>query len=414
MRGEARRRAALPPLTPRVLGLGPAVAAPPRASAAAAARAPGRGRGGGAARRECVGGAAVGEEVGDGGGSSSSSASAVDFDDLGFGCEHVGRTRMFVAKHNPLGWSGDLRPYGPLEFDPAAQVLNYGQSIFEGMKAQRTPTGDIVLFRPDQNALRMMDGALRMAMPQVPENFFVKAVVETVQANAHLVPPHGKGSLYVRPLLLGSGAILGLGPAPEYTFLVYVAPVGAYFKGGQLDPIDLVVEQTFHRAAPGGTGGTKAAGNYSPVLPAQLRAKAEGFADVIYLDAVSNLYLEEVSSCNIFVVKGNRISTPPLTGTILPGITRKSVIELARSRGYEVHEEPVSIDAAMDADEMFTCGTAVVLCPVGSITYGGAKKQYGAPGEPTPVALELYQALTDLQLQKSADPFGWVYPVEGV
>ena len=356
----------------------------------------------------------MGEEVGDGGGSSSSSASAVDFDDLGFGCEHVGRTRMFVAKHNPLGWSGDLRPYGPLEFDPAAQVLNYGQSIFEGMKAQRTLTGDIVLFRPDQNALRMMDGALRMAMPQVPENFFVKAVVETVQANAHLVPPHGKGSLYVRPLLLGSGAILGLGPAPEYTFLVYVAPVGAYFKGGQLDPIDLVVEQTFHRAAPGGTGGTKAAGNYSPVLPAQLRAKAEGFADVIYLDAVSNLYLEEVSSCNIFVVKGNRISTPPLTGTILPGITRKSVIELARSRGYEVHEEPVSIDAAMDADEMFTCGTAVVLCPVGSITYGGAKKQYGAPGEPTPVALELYQALTDLQLQKSADPFGWVYPVEGV
>merc|ERR1712078_978735 len=261
--------------------------------------------------------------------------------------------------------AGGLQEYAPLQLDPCAQVLNYGQSIFEGMKAQRTPEGEVVLFRPEENARRMMEGALRMSMPQVPEDFFLDAVEQTVRANEGLGPPH------------------------EYTFLVYCSPVGAYFKGGQLAPIDLTVEQTFHRAAPGGTGGTKAAGNYSPVLPAQLEAKGKGFSDVVYLDAVENRYLEEVSSCNLFVVDGDRIRTPPLTGTILPGVTRRSVIELARAEGFTVEEAPVSVDEAMRADEVFTTGTAVVLCPVGSLTYGGERRQFGEPGEPTPAALKL-------------------------
>jgi len=342
----------------------------------------------------------------------------VDFDDLGFGAEHRLRTAMFRgqcagAGGGAAGWEGGIQEYGPLQLDPCAQVLNYGQSIFEGMKAQRTPEGEVVLFRPEENARRMMQGALRMSMPQVPEDFFLDAVEQTVRANEELVPPHGKGSLYVRPLLLGTGAILGLGPAPEYTFLVYCSPVGAYFKGGQLAPIDLTVEQTFHRAAPGGTGGTKAAGNYSPVLPAQLEAKGRGFSDVVYLDAVENRYLEEVSSCNLFVVDGDRIRTPPLTGTILPGVTRKSVIELARAEGFTVDEAPVSVDDAMRADEVFTTGTAVVLCPVGSLTYGGERRQFGQPGEPTPAALKLYTALTDIQLGKLPDPYGWVKRVVG-
>jgi branched-chain amino acid aminotransferase len=294
---------------------------------------------------------------------------------------------------------------------PSAQVLNYGQSVFEGMKAQRSKKGHIVLFRPDCNAERMKDGADRLSMVAPSTEEFIAAVEATVKANASFVPPEGKGSLYLRPLLMGTGPILGLGPAPSYTFCIYCAAVGAYFKGGQLTPINLKVDTEFHRSAPRGMGGTKAAGNYSPVLVTQLAAKREGFADVLYLDAKHDKYLEEVSSCNIFVVHGKTISTPPISGSILPGVTRRSIIQLARARGYTVNEERVSIDAAMEADEVFTTGTAVVLSPVGSLTYNGQKREFGKNGEPTPVALELYDALTGLQQERIEDEFGWVHRV---
>jgi branched-chain amino acid aminotransferase len=335
-----------------------------------------------------------------------------DWESLGFGLQKVGHT-MFLATCDAGAqeWSGGLQPYGPLPIYPSAQALNYGQAVFEGMKAQRSAAGRTVLFRPGCNAERMAAGAARLSMAAPPHDLFISAVEETVRANAELVPPQGKGSLYLRPLLVGTGPILGLGPAPSYTFVVYCAAVGAYFKGGQLMPIDLVVETRFHRAAPGGMGGTKAAGNYSPVLVTQLAAKREGYADVVYLDAKTDTYLEEVSSCNIFVVKGRRVRTPPLQGTILPGVTRRSVIELARARGYEVEEVAVSVAEAMEADEVFTTGTAVVLSPVGSLTYEGRRRQFGAEGEPTPVALELYSALTALQQEREPDPFGWVHPV---
>ena len=215
--------------------------------------------------------------------------------------------------------AGGLQPYGPMQLFPSAQALNYGQAIFEGMKAQRSAGGRIVLFRPDCNAERMAEGAARMSMAVPPKDLFLRAVVETVKANAAFIPPAGKGSLYLRPLLLGSGPILGLGPAPAYTLVVYCAAVGAYFKGGQLSPIDLLVETRFHRAAPGGMGGTKCAGNYSPVLVTQLAAKKDGYADVVYLDAKSDTYLEEVSSCNLFAVKGRTIRTPPLQVRPAPG-----------------------------------------------------------------------------------------------
>jgi branched-chain amino acid aminotransferase len=361
---------------------------------------------------------------------------------------------MYVATWTEeTGWQeGGLRPYGPLELLPSAQALNYGQAIFEGMKALRpegggggggsggngsnasngssngssngassspSSSGDIVLFRPDRNAARMAAGAERMAMPPVPSSLFVSAVEKTVRANASYVPPAGKGSFYLRPLLLGTGPILGLGPAPSFTFAVFGAAVGAYFKGGQLTPIHLLVEEQFHRSAPRGMGGTKAAGNYSPVLPSQLAAKRAGYSDVIYLDARHDRYLEEVSSCNVFCVKGKRISTPPLAGSILPGVTRASVIELARARGYEVVEEAVDVEDAMEADELFTTGTAVVVCSVGSLTYKGQKRRFvkeaaaetGGEEKPGPVALEIYEALTGLQTGKRPDEFGWVHPV---
>lgn len=335
----------------------------------------------------------------------------IDWDNLGFGLDNVAKF-MYLATCDPSGkWQGEMQPYGPLNMMPSAQVLNYGQAVFEGMKAQRSAKGRIVLFRPDQNAARMKEGARRLCMPEVPEELFIEAVAETVKANKSYVPPPGKGSLYMRPLLLGSGPILGLGSAPSFTFVIFCAAVGAYFKGGQLTPIDLIVENQFHRAAPGGMGGTKAAGNYSPVLKTQIQAKGEGYADVVYLDAKTDTFLEEVSSCNIFVAKGKTIKTPPLQGTILPGVTRKSVIELARSKGYTVLEEDVSADEAMEADEVFTTGTAVVLSSVGSLTYKGNRKQYGEPGKPTPIALELYETLTGLQSENTEDEFGWVYPV---
>ncbi|KAK9857632.1 hypothetical protein WJX84_000237, partial [Apatococcus fuscideae] len=183
--------------------------------------------------------------------------------------------------------------------------------------------------------------------------------------------------------------------------------------GGQLTPIDLIVEERFHRAAPGGMGGTKAAGNYSPVLKTQLAAKQDGFADVVYLDAKHDKYLEEVSSCNIFVVKGKTIRTPALGGTILPGVTRSSVMRLAEAHGYTVEEGDVTVDEGMEADEIFTSGTAVVVCSVGSLQYRGHRRRFGPSEgkEPGPVALEIYNALTKLQLEEEEDPFGWVYPV---
>jgi len=338
--------------------------------------------------------------------------SAIDWDTLGFGLDHVGHT-MFVGTSDASGnYKGELRPYGPLEMMPSAQVLNYGQALFEGMKAQMSHKGRIVLFRPQANAERMEEGAMRMSMAPVPRPFFIDAVKQVVRTNRELVPPMGKGAMYIRPLLLGSAPILGLGPSPQFTFVIFCAAVGSYFNGGQLQPIHLLVEEKFHRAAPGGMGSTKCAGNYSPVLLTQLRAKKEGYDDVVYLDALTNTNLEEVSSCNIFTVKGDIIKTPPLKGTILSGVTRRSVIEIARHEGFTVLEEHVSAQEAMEADEVFTTGTAVVLATLGSLTYKGERRKYGTEGVPTQIGLRLYNALTGIQNEAVEDPHGWVEPVD--
>ena len=338
------------------------------------------------------------------------SAADIDWDDLGFG---LTETAFMVKVQCDIDgeWAASaVEPYGDLSLSPAAAVLNYGQGIFEGMKAFRTVDGEVVTFRPDQNAARFAEGAGRMSMPPVPESIFVDAVKKCISANRDFIPPEGKGSLYLRPLLIGTGPILGLGPAPSYTFLVYCSPVASYFKGGQLTPIDLVVEESYHRAAPGGTGSTKCIGNYSPVLKVQLQAKKEGFSDVIYLDAVNNTYIEEVSSCNFFVVNGDVIATPKLGGSILPGITRKSIIDLARAKGFTVEERDVSVDEVLAAEECFCTGTAVVVVPVGSVTHRGAKTvfQEGGIG---PVGQSLYDELTGLQSGKVEDTLGWLEKV---
>ncbi|XP_022133239.1 branched-chain amino acid aminotransferase 2, chloroplastic [Momordica charantia] len=328
----------------------------------------------------------------------------IDWDNLGFGI--IPTDYMYVMKCSQGGnfAKGELQRFGNIELNPSAGVLNYGQGLFEGLKAYRKEDGTILLFRPEENALRMRMGAERMCMPSPTVGQFVEAVKETVLANKRWVPPSGKGSLYIRPLLMGSGAVLGLAPAPEYTFLIYVSPVGNYFKEG-IAPINLVIEHELHRATPGGTGGVKTIGNYAAVLKAQSAAKAKGYSDVLYLDCVHKKYLEEVSSCNIFVVKGNVISTPAIKGTILPGITRKSIIDVARSLGFQVEERFVAVDELLDADEVFCTGTAVVISPVGSITYLGKRISYGdGVGA---VSQQLYSVLTRLQMGLTEDKMNW-------
>ncbi|KAJ4841824.1 Branched-chain-amino-acid aminotransferase, mitochondrial [Turnera subulata] len=329
----------------------------------------------------------------------------VDWDNLGF--SYIPTDYMYVMKCTRGGSfsKGEMQRFGNIELSPSAGVLNYGQGLFEGLKAYRTEDDSILLFRPEENALRMRMGAERMCMPAPSVEQFVEAVKATVLANKRWVPPQGKGALYIRPLLMGSGAVLGLAPAPEYTFLIYAAPVGNYFKEG-VAPINLIIEHELHRATPGGTGGVKTIGNYAAVLKAQSVAKAKGYTDVLYLDCVHKKYLEEVSSCNIFVVKGNTISTPAIKGTILPGITRKSMIDVARSQGFLVEERQVAVDELLDADEVFCTGTAVVVSPVGSITYKGERITYGNGGVGA-VSQQLYDQLTSLQMGLTEDKMNW-------
>lgn len=329
----------------------------------------------------------------------------LDWDNLGFG--FLPTDYMYVMKCSQGGnfSKGELQRFGNIELNPSAGVLNYGQGLFEGLKAYRKEDGNILLFRPEENAMRMRLGAERMCMPSPTVEQFVDAVQATVLANKRWIPPAGKGSLYIRPLLMGSGAVLGLAPAPEYTFLIYVSPVGNYFKEG-VAPINLIVEHELHRATPGGTGGVKTIGNYAAVLKAQSAARAKGYSDVLYLDCVHKKYLEEVSSCNIFVVKGNVISTPAIKGTILPGITRKSIIDVARSQGLQVEERLVAVDELLDADEVFCTGTAVVISPVGSITYLGKRVSYLNGGVGV-VSQQLYSVLTRLQMGLIEDEMGW-------
>ncbi|XP_055804741.1 branched-chain amino acid aminotransferase 2, chloroplastic-like [Solanum dulcamara] len=330
----------------------------------------------------------------------------IDWDNLGFGFMPTDYMYSMKCSQGENFSKGELQRFGNIELSPSAGILNYGQGLFEGLKAYRKHDGNILLFRPEENATRLKMGAERMCMPSPSVEQFLEAVKATVLANERWIPPPGKGSLYIRPLLMGSGAVLGLAPAPEYTFLIYVSPVGNYFKEG-LAPINLVVETEMHRATPGGTGGVKTIGNYAAVLKAQSVAKAKGYSDVLYLDCVQKRYLEEVSSCNVFIVKGNLIVTPAIKGTILPGITRKSIIDVAISQGFQVEERQVSVDELLDADEVFCTGTAVVVSPVGSITHQGRRVTYGNDGVGL-VSQQLYSALTSLQMGLSEDKMGWI------
>ncbi|XP_074263990.1 branched-chain-amino-acid aminotransferase 2, chloroplastic-like [Silene latifolia] len=332
----------------------------------------------------------------------------MDWDNLGFSLTPTDFMYAMKCTQGNNFTEGKLHPFGTIELSPCSAVLNYGQGIFEGMKAMRREDGRIVLFRPDENALRLQVGAERMCMPSPSVHHFLNAVKLTTLANKRWIPPPGKGTLYMRPMLLGTGSILGVGPAPEYTFLTYASPVGNYFQEGTT-ALNLYVEAEYDRASPGGTGGIKTISNYGPALKPLIRAKSRGFSDVLYLDSVHGKYIEEVSAGNVFLVKGNTISTPPATGTILPGITRKSIIEIASDLGYQVEERPITINELLRGDEVFGTGTAVVVAPVGSVTYKGERVEYQT-GDNS-VSKRLLSTYMGIQNGLIEDKKGWVMEI---
>uniref|UniRef100_A0A803PPV3 Branched-chain-amino-acid aminotransferase n=3 Tax=Cannabis sativa TaxID=3483 RepID=A0A803PPV3_CANSA len=333
----------------------------------------------------------------------------MDWDNLGF--KLITTDYIYSMKCTEEGnfEQGRLSLHANIELSPAAAILNYAQGVFEGTKAHKKEDGGLLLFRPDQNGVRMKIGAERMCMPSPSVDQFVDAVKQTAIANRSWVPPSGKGSLYIRPLLMGTGGALGVAPAPDYTFLVYASPVANYFKEG-LAPLNIYVEDEFHRASPGGTGHVKAISNYSPCLKALTRAKKRGFSDVLFLDSIHKKYVEELSTCNIFIVKGNQISTPATNGTILPGVTRSSIIEIARDYDYKIEEREIEVDEVMEAEEVFCTGTAVGVASVGSITYHTKRVEFKT-GDQT-VSQKLYSTLTGIQRGVIEDKKGWIVEID--
>lgn len=293
---------------------------------------------------------------------------------LGFGLHFT--DHMFIMHWNrERGWyNAEICPYRNFSLDPAAMVFHYGQEIFEGLKAYRGQDNAILLFRPQANLQRMNDSALRMCMPRFPPEAVLKAMKALVYLDRDWVPASEGATLYLRPTMIATEAAIGLRAAEEYLFFIIMSPVGSYYAGG-CEPVRIFVEDTYIRAAPGGVGEAKTGGNYAASLKAQTEAKKKGYAQVLWLDAVERKYVEEVGTSNIFFVIGDELITSPLTGSILPGITRDSVLQLARDLGIKTAERRLSIDevfaahAAGTLKESFGTGTAAVISPVGELCY---------------------------------------------
>lgn len=336
-----------------------------------------------------------------------------DESQLSFGKQFT--DRMFVMQYKSgLGWhNARIQPYQPFMLDPAAMVLHYAQEIFEGLKAFRRPDGNIALFRPADNFRRFNHGARRMCMPEVDEKFLLESLKELIRLEADWVP-HSEGtSLYIRPTLIASEPMLGVRPASEYLCYIILCPVGAYYKGG-LAPVKIWISDHYVRAAHGGTGEVKTGGNYAASLFAAREAEQKGYDQVLWLDAKEKKYVEEVGSMNICFIEGDKLVTSPLHGTILDGITRRSVIELARLNGLAIEERALSVDEIFDGvesgriTEAFGTGTAVVISPVGQFTYQDRTVVLGDGKTTGAVTQELYDTLTGIQYGRLPDPHGWV------
>ena len=328
----------------------------------------------------------------------------INWNELGFG--YVQTEQRYVSNYKEGQWdAGCLTDQAAITISECACVLQYAQTCFEGLKAYTTADGRIVCFRPDLNAARMADSCRRMKMPVFPEDRFVDAVVQTVRANAQWVPPYGSGaSLYLRPFMFGSDAIIGVKPANEFQFRIFATPVGPYFKGG-IKPLKLRISD-FDRAAPRGTGHIKAGLNYAMSLYAIVDAHEQGYDENVYLDSATRTHIEETGGANvIFVTKDGKLVTPK-SDTILPSITRRSLMQVAKDiLGMEVEEREIAVSELGDFAECGLCGTAAVISPVGSIEDHGKVYEFAGMG---PVIQKLYQTLTGIQMGTVEGPEGWI------
>ena len=336
----------------------------------------------------------------------------IDWANLGFG--YIQTDKRFVANYKDGAWDeGTLTEDPNVVLNECAGVLQYAQTVFEGMKAYRTEDGRVVCFRPDLNASRMADSAKRLEMPPFPEDRFVQAIVDTVKANIDYVPPYGSGAtLYIRPYMFGSNPVIGVKPADEYQFRILCTPVGPYFKGGA-KPITIKVSD-FDRAAPHGTGHIKAGLNYAMSLHAIVTAHKEGFDENMYLDAATRTKVEETGGANfIFVTKDGKVVTPK-SNSILPSITRRSLMVVAKDiLGLEAEEREVYFDEVKDFAECGLCGTAAVISPVGKINDHGKEICFPSGMEKMgPVIQKLYDTLTGIQMGRIEDPEGWLKVIE--
>ena len=334
---------------------------------------------------------------------------------LGFGT--IFTDHMFNMDYNPeKGWhSPRIEPYAPIPLDPATMYLHYAQGVFEGLKAYRSESGKIQLFRPQENMRRLNNSCRRLCIPEFDETFALESMKQLITIEKEWVPSQPETSLYVRPTIIATDPFLGVRASFTYRFFIILSPVGAYYPEG-FNPVKILVTSDYVRAVRGGVGESKTPGNYAASLLAGEEAHKAGFTQVLWLDGVEQKYLEEVGSMNIFFVIEDEIITPELNGSILPGITRKSVVELAKHWGDRVSERKISIDELMQAhgsgrlQEVFGAGTAAVISPVGQIKYGDevitiADNQVG------PIAQKYYKAITDIQYGKTEDPMGWIEPV---
>ena len=322
--------------------------------------------------------------------------------------------RMFVMEYDSdQGWhSARIEPYGPFTLDPAAMVLHYSQEIFEGLKAFRRPDGSIAMFRPTDNIDRFNRSARRMCMPEVDEKFFMDALLELVRLEADWVPQSMGTSLYIRPTMIATEAMLGVRPANKYLCYIILSPVGAYYKGG-IAPVKIWISDHYVRATEGGTGEAKTGGNYAASLYAAKQASEAGYDQVLWLDAKEKRYVEEVGSMNMVFLYDGKIVTSPLHGTVLDGITRRSALTLLKEMGYEIEERALTVEEVMEGaqngrlSEAFGTGTAVVISPVGSFCYKDQCVQLG-DGTPGKLTMDLYNKLTGIQYGQEPDTHNWV------
>ena len=336
----------------------------------------------------------------------------LDWSSLGFG--YIQTDKRYVSNYKNGSWDeGTLTSDATITINECAGVLQYAQTVFEGMKAYTTEKGQIVVFRPDLNAERMVNSAKRLEMPPFPQDRFVDAVKQVVKANEGYVPPYGSGAtLYIRPYMFGSDAVIGVKPANEYQFRIFCTPVGPYFKGGA-KPITIRVSD-YDRAAPNGTGHIKAGLNYAMSLHAIVEAHEQGYAENMYLDSATRTKVEETGGANfLFVTKDGKVVTPK-SSTILPSITRRSLVYVAKEYlGLEVEERPVYFDEVKDFAECGLCGTSAVISPVGKIVDHG--KEICLPSgmdEMGPVTKKLYETLTGIQMGRIEAPKGWIQVIE--